>query len=162
MANLPRRAAGVAERQTRYVQGVVGDSPWEFESPLRHQRTVAGETSVTDVDFAVLPHLRGFPDALERYANAIKHAHPRGKSVVAMMIQRPGADRFLRRVALAVHSGERILTTVEAAEALGMATSELLRRLDAGELPPPVFRDGRKVIWRAEQLTASAGEAGGG
>ncbi len=22
--------------QTRYVQGVVGESPWEFESPLRH------------------------------------------------------------------------------------------------------------------------------
>jgi hypothetical protein len=23
-------------RQTRYVQGVVGNSPWEFKSPLRH------------------------------------------------------------------------------------------------------------------------------
>jgi hypothetical protein len=79
-----------------------------------------------------------------------------------MMIQRPGSDRFLHRVALAVHSGEQILTTVEAAEALGMATSELLRRLDAGEIPPPVFRDGRKAIWRADQLTASAREAGGG
>ena len=24
-------------RQTRYVQGVVGVTPWEFESPPRHQ-----------------------------------------------------------------------------------------------------------------------------
>ena len=29
--------AEVAERQTRYVQGVVGVTPWEFKSPLRHQ-----------------------------------------------------------------------------------------------------------------------------
>ena len=29
--------AGVAKRQTRYVQGVVGVTPWEFKSPLRHQ-----------------------------------------------------------------------------------------------------------------------------
>ena len=28
--------AEVAERQTRYVQGVVGVTPWEFKSPLRH------------------------------------------------------------------------------------------------------------------------------
>ena len=25
-------------RQTRYVQGVVGVTPWEFKSPLRHRR----------------------------------------------------------------------------------------------------------------------------
>ncbi len=25
-------------RQTRYVQGVVGVTPWEFKSPLRHPR----------------------------------------------------------------------------------------------------------------------------
>lgn len=29
--------AEVAKRQTRYVQGVVGVTPWEFKSPLRHQ-----------------------------------------------------------------------------------------------------------------------------
>jgi ATP-dependent Clp protease adapter protein ClpS len=118
------------------------------------------EVSVTDelttTDFAVLPHLRGFPDDLERYANLMKQAHPRGKSAVATMIQRPGADSFLRRVALAVHNGEQILTTVAAAERLGVTPAELLRRLDAGELPPPLFREGRKVIWRTDQLTASA------
>ena len=33
------RSAGraeVAKWQTRYVQGVVGVTPWEFKSPLRH------------------------------------------------------------------------------------------------------------------------------
>lgn len=29
--------AEVAERQTRYVQGVVSLRAWEFKSPLRHQ-----------------------------------------------------------------------------------------------------------------------------
>jgi hypothetical protein len=28
--------AGVAERQTRYVQGVVSARAWEFKSPPRH------------------------------------------------------------------------------------------------------------------------------
>ncbi|CCF82344.1 hypothetical protein NITHO_1020024 [Nitrolancea hollandica Lb] len=28
-------------RQTRYVQGVVGIRPWEFKSPLRHHRPEA-------------------------------------------------------------------------------------------------------------------------
>ena len=28
--------AEVAKWQTRYVQGVVGVTPWEFKSPLRH------------------------------------------------------------------------------------------------------------------------------
>jgi hypothetical protein len=118
------------------------------------------EVSVTEelttTDFAVLPHLRGFPDDLERYANLMKQAHPRGKSAVAMMIQRPGARSFLRRVALAVHNGETIVTTLGAAEALGLTPAELLRRLDAGELPPPIFRDGRKAIWTADQLTGAA------
>ena len=30
------RRAEVAKWQTRYVQGVVGVTPWEFKSPLRH------------------------------------------------------------------------------------------------------------------------------
>ena len=32
----PNRQAEVAKWQTRYVQGVVGVTPWEFKSPLRH------------------------------------------------------------------------------------------------------------------------------
>src|SRR5437868_4354285 len=31
------KRAEVAERQTRYVQGVVSIRAWEFKSPLRHQ-----------------------------------------------------------------------------------------------------------------------------
>src|SRR6476660_9373700 len=32
----PAWRAEVAKWQTRYVQGVVGVTPWEFKSPLRH------------------------------------------------------------------------------------------------------------------------------
>src|SRR3954468_10885075 len=35
-ANSPAQRAEVAKWQTRYVQGVVGVTPWEFKSPLRH------------------------------------------------------------------------------------------------------------------------------
>ncbi|MDR5682818.1 MAG: hypothetical protein QN163_02150 [Armatimonadota bacterium] len=116
---------------------------------------------MTDPDLAVLHHLRGFPDELERYANLVKQAHPRGRSAIAMIIQRPGPDSFLRRVVRAVHDGERIVTTVDAAERLGMTPAELLRRLDAGELPLPLFRDGRKVIWGADRLTGRAPKTDG-
>ena len=34
-------SAEVAERQTRYVQGVVSIRAWEFKSPLRHHALVA-------------------------------------------------------------------------------------------------------------------------
>ena len=34
--NSPIGRAEVAKWQTRYVQGVVGVTPWEFKSPLRH------------------------------------------------------------------------------------------------------------------------------
>ena len=35
-ASRPMWRAEVAKWQTRYVQGVVGVTPWEFKSPLRH------------------------------------------------------------------------------------------------------------------------------
>ena len=35
-ASNPTGRAEVAKWQTRYVQGVVGVTPWEFKSPLRH------------------------------------------------------------------------------------------------------------------------------
>ncbi len=35
-SELHNTSAEVAKRQTRYVQGVVGVTPWEFKSPLRH------------------------------------------------------------------------------------------------------------------------------
>ena len=37
--------AEVAERQTRYVQGVVSLRAWGFKSPLRHQQQTTGLTA---------------------------------------------------------------------------------------------------------------------
>jgi hypothetical protein len=106
-------------------------------------------------DLAVLPHLRGFPDELERFSTLLKQAHPHGKSAAGLIIQRPGTRRFLRFVCEAVVRGQEILTTYEAAAALGIPTEELWRRVEAGELPPPVFREGEKAVWRREHLIAA-------
>jgi len=103
-------------------------------------------------DLEVLPHLRGFADELARFSNLLKQAHPRGRSAIGLIIHRPGPDRFLRRVCEAVARGEPIVTTHEAAALLGLSTAELVRRLEAGELPQPVYREGWKIIWRREQL----------
>ncbi len=103
-------------------------------------------------DLAVLPHLRGFPEEFERFSNLVKHAHPRGTSAIDLIIHRPGSNRFLRRVCEAVACGEAILTTYEAAAALGISPEELLERLEAGEVPEPVFREGRQLVWLRDQL----------
>ncbi|MDR5709775.1 MAG: hypothetical protein QN172_09730 [Armatimonadota bacterium] len=103
-------------------------------------------------DLEVLPHLRGFPEDLARFSNLLKQAHPRGRSAIGLIIHRAGPARFLRRVCEAVARGEAILTTYEAATLLGLSAEELLRRLEAGELPEPVYREGRKLVWRREQL----------
>ncbi len=103
-------------------------------------------------DLEVLPHLRGFPEDLERFSNLLKQAHPRGVSAIALIIHRPGPDRFLRRVCEAVARGEAILTTHEAAAALGVSAEELLRSVEAGEVPQPMYREGHKLIWRREQF----------
>ncbi|MCL6500336.1 MAG: hypothetical protein K6U07_10015 [Firmicutes bacterium] len=101
------------------------------------------------LDLAVIAHLRGFPEDLERYANLVKHAHPKGKSAVALIIHRPGSG-FLRRLCELVASGEDVVTTAEAARLLRTTPQQLLERLDRGEVPVPEFRDGAKVIWRRE------------
>ena len=72
--------------QTRYVQGVVGESLWEFESPLRHHHDLASarvragawraqegsalaeHVAAPDLDAIVLSHLRGYPDELRRFS----------------------------------------------------------------------------------------------
>ncbi len=103
-------------------------------------------------DLAVLPHLVGFPEEFERFSTLLKHAHPRGMSAIDLIIHRPGSNRFLRRVCEAVARGEAILTTYEAAAALGITAEELFRRLEAGEVPQPVFREGRKLVWLRNEL----------
>ncbi len=106
-------------------------------------------------DLAVLPHLRGFPDEFERFSTLLKQAHPHGKSAAGLIIQRPGTRRFLRFVCEAVVRGEEILTTHEAAAALGIPVKEMWRRVEAGELPAPLFREGEKAVWRREDLIAA-------
>ena len=41
--------AEVAKWQTRYVQGVVGVTPWEFKSPLRHHLQIGWLPELTSV-----------------------------------------------------------------------------------------------------------------
>lgn len=149
--------AGVAERQTRCVQGAVGASPWGFKSLLRHQPNpgvpaVRSAEPTLHLDREILSHLRGFPEELERYANLVKHAHPLGRSACGMIIHRPGPSGFLRRLCELVASGQSVVTTWEAARLAGGSPADLLERLDRGELPPPEFRDGVRVIWRLEVL----------
>ncbi len=105
----------------------------------------------TSLDLAVLAHLRGFPDDLQRYANLIKHAHPQGKSAVAMIIHRPGSG-FLRRLCELVASGEDVVTTVEAAELVGLTVEALLACLESGTLPEPLYRAGARAIWSRPAL----------
>ena len=94
--------------QTRYVQGVVGESPWEFESALRHHasRSVSETPSPENLDLMVLRHLRGFPDELHRFSNAVKQAH--GRSAVDLFLSRPAPpDSFLAALCRAVLDGTR-------------------------------------------------------
>lgn len=105
-----------------------------------------------DVDREVLTHLRGFPEELERYANLVKHAHPRGLSACGLIIHRPGPEGFLWKLCQLVADRVPVVTTWEAADLLGTDPGQLLESLDQGRLPPPEFRDGPRVIWRRQAL----------
>ncbi len=104
------------------------------------------------LDLQVLAHLRGFPQELERYANLVKHAHPRGRSACALIIHRPGRRGFLRRLCELVAAGVPVVTTWEAAALVGVQPPQLLEMVARGELPPPEFREGSRVIWRRQAL----------
>ncbi len=106
------------------------------------------------LDLEVLAHLRGFPEELARYANLVKHAHPRGSSACALIIHRPGPPGFLRALCQLVAQGESVVTTWELARRSGLEPAELLEALDRGELPSPEFRDGTKAVWRREAVEA--------
>src|SRR2546427_2727452 len=67
------------------------------------------------LDFAVLEHLRGYPEELHRYANLMKQTHPRGMSAVEFLLRRAGAqDGFLETICRMVKGGETAVTAVEA------------------------------------------------
>ena len=149
--------------QTRYVQGVVGESLWEFESPLRHHAAPAVSESPQprDLDAVVLRHLRGFPEELHRFANAVKQA--RGRSAVELFLSRPApADSFLAALCRAARDGDDVVTVVEAAELLGRPAAELLTPQSDAALPPPVWGTDRRRLWRRGDIVRLAEAAGRG
>ena len=68
-------------RQTRYVQGVVGVTPWEFESPLRHRATIAGQVQESATAHIHMrrhsPQGRGWPLSL-RDQRKVRAAQSKG------------------------------------------------------------------------------------
>jgi len=162
--------------QTRYVQGVVGESPWEFESPLRHHispgsgvraqleqpgRVQEGSTLPEHVvpenlDAMVLAHLRGYPDDLRRFSNLTKQAHLDGRAAVEFFLSRPtDAHSFLATLCRLVRDGEDVVTVVEAAEILGVPPAALLDPDHAGVLPVALAGEGRYRIWRRADIAAA-------
>jgi hypothetical protein len=164
--------------QTRYVQGVVGESPWEFESPLRHHplhvrhrpRPRAWGTVRTegtrlvdapgsrDLDLAVLSHLRGYPEELRRFSNLMKQAHPQGRSAAEFFLTRPvAAGSFIAALIGLLQAGEDIVTVVEAAELLGDSPAALLTPPRLSQLPAPLAGEGRYRIWRRAAIVGRMG-----
>ncbi len=114
------------------------------------------------LDLQVLAHLRGFPEELERYANLVKHAHPRGRSACALIIHRPGPRGFLRRLCQLVAAGVPVVTTWEAAALLGVEPPQLLEMVARGQLPPPEFQEGWRIIWRRQAVEGWKGGTAAG
>ncbi len=158
----------------------MGESPWEFESPLRHhppradrpragtgtspgrRGTSLSETpAARDLDLAVLSHLRGYPDELRRFSNLMKQAHPQGRSAAEFFLSRPVAEgSFVAALVRLVRAGEDIVTVVEAAELLGETPSALLDPARLSALPPPLAGEGRYRIWRRADVAARRSEPG--
>ena len=142
--------------QTRYVQGVVGESPWEFESPLRHQRdgmTDAGKPA--DLDLAILAHLRGYPDELRRFSNLMKQGHLQGRAAADYFLSREvSADSFVAALARLTQGGEDVVTVVEAAELLDRPPAQVLLLAARPGFPAPLFGEDRHQIWRRADIMA--------
>ncbi len=105
-------------------------------------------------DFEVLPHLRGYPDELHRYANLMKQTHPRGVSAVEFLLGRTGAQEgFLETLCRMVTAGDAPLTAVEAAELAGVPPKTFLDDLASRpDFPAPVFRREHRAIWRRAEV----------
>jgi hypothetical protein len=110
-------------------------------------------------DARVLRHLRGFPEELQRFANAVKQA--RGRSAVDLFLSRPApTDSFLAALCRAARDGEDVVTVVEAAELLGRTPADLLTPEAEAAVPPPVWGAGRHRLWRRADIARYA-TAGG-
>jgi hypothetical protein len=105
-------------------------------------------------DLEVLPHLRGYPEELHRYATLMKQTHPRGISAVQFLLGRTGAqDGFLETICRMVASGDPPLSAVEAAEVAGVPPTAFLADLAARpNFPTPVFRQAHRAVWRKADI----------
>ena len=99
------------------------------------------------LDFAVLEHLRGYPEELHRYANLMKQTHPRGMSAVEFLLGRAGAqDGFLETICRMIKGGE-------AAELAGVPPRAFLEDVAARPgFPAPVFRREHRAVWRKQDI----------
>jgi hypothetical protein len=102
----------------------------------------------SDLDLAILVHLRGYPEELRRFSNLMKQARSNGRTAADFFLSRPVAeDSFVAAVCRLVKAGEDIVTVVEAAEMLRIPPSRILELAAAPGFPPPVWGDGRHRVW---------------
>lgn len=110
----------------------------------------------SDLDLAVLAHLRGYPEELRRFSNLMKQAHSNGRTAADFFLSRPVAeDSFVAAVCRLVKAGEDIVTVVEAAEILRIPPSRVLELAAAPGFPLPVWGEGRHRVWRRADITAN-------
>jgi len=114
-----------------------------------------GEERAFPQDFAVLAHLRGYPEELRRYANLMKQAHPRGRSAVEFLLARPPTHDFVEAVCRLVRDGVEIVSAVEAAELAGLPPRAFLDEVASrADFPAPLFRQEHRALWRRADVDA--------
>jgi len=110
----------------------------------------------SDLDLAVLAHLRGYPEELRRFSNLMKQAHSNGRTAADFFLSRPVAeDSLVAALCRLVKAGEDIVTVVEAAELLGISPARVLELAAPPGFPPPVWGEGRCQVWRRADIMAT-------
>jgi hypothetical protein len=110
----------------------------------------------SDLDLAVLTHLRGYPEELRQFSNLMKQAHSNGRTAADFFLSRPVAeDSFVAALCRLVKAGEDIVTVVEGAEMLGVPPARVLELAALPWFPPPVWGEGRHQVWRRADIKAT-------